>query len=102
MSEFVTVGPADDIDEGGVMAYEAEGRQVAVARADGALYAFSDICTHRNCTLSTGELDGTEIECECHGSVFDIATGVVVNGPATDPIETFDVREEDGNVQVNL
>ncbi len=102
MSEFVTVGPADDIDEGGVMAYEAEGRQVAVARVGGALYAFSDICTHRQCTLSPGELDGTEIECECHGSVFDIATGGVVNGPATEPIETFDVREEDGNVQVNV
>ena len=102
MSDFVTVGPGDEIDDGGVMAYEVEGRQIAVARVGGTLYAFMDICTHRQCTLSPGELDGTEIECECHGSVFDIATGAVVNGPATEPIATFDVREEDGNVQVSV
>jgi 3-phenylpropionate/trans-cinnamate dioxygenase ferredoxin component len=42
------------------------------------------------------------IECECHGSQFDMKTGDVVNGPATDPIAVFGVRDEDGELQVSV
>ena len=46
---------------------------------DGQVFAFSDICTHRHCNLAMGgELDDHTIECECHGSMFDIRTGEVV------------------------
>ena len=47
-----------------------------MARVDGRLYAFDDICSHRRCNLALGgEIDGTTIACECHGSVFDMETG---------------------------
>jgi 3-phenylpropionate/trans-cinnamate dioxygenase ferredoxin subunit len=69
----------------------------------GELLAFSDICTHRGCNLTSGgEIDGTVIECECHGSQFDMKTGEVVEGPAEDPIATFEIREEDGEIQVSV
>ena len=29
-----------------------------------------------------GELDGTTLECICHGSRFDVSTGDVLRGPA--------------------
>ncbi len=102
MARSVTVGSSGDVAEGQVNAYEVEGQQVAVARVDGRLFAFSDICTHRGCTLSPGELDGTAIECECHGSVFSIETGEVLNPPATEPIPTFAAREEDGHIEVEV
>ena len=55
------------------------GAEIAVARVGGTLYAFSDICTHRRCNLANGgEIDGTSIECECHGSVFSMETGEVL------------------------
>ena len=65
------------------------------------LHAFSDICTHRQCNLSLGgEIDGSTIECECHGSVFDMTTGEVLNGPATEPIATFPVSDEGGDLKI--
>ena len=83
MAEWITVGKADEIAEGDATAFDANGEQVAVSRVNGELHAFSDICTHRGCNLSLGgEIDGTAIECECHGSVFDMVTGEVINGPA--------------------
>jgi nitrite reductase/ring-hydroxylating ferredoxin subunit len=101
MPEFVTVGRAEDIVEGEATAFEVNGEEVAVARSGGSLYAFSDICTHRRCNLSMGgEIDGTAITCECHGSMFDMATGEVLGGPATEPIATFPVRDEGGELQV--
>ncbi len=45
---------------------------VAVARAGGRLYAFDDTCTHEECPLSDGRLTADEVECPCHGSIFDL------------------------------
>jgi 3-phenylpropionate/trans-cinnamate dioxygenase ferredoxin subunit len=42
------------------------------------------------------------VECPCHGSRFDIRTGQAVNGPASDPVDVFEVREQDAELQVLL
>jgi len=103
MAEFVSVGSADEVAEGSANAFEVGGQEIAVARSGGALYAFSDICTHRGCNLSTeGEIDGAEIQCGCHGSVFSMETGAVIEGPAEEPVKTFGVREQDGQIQVEI
>ena len=102
MAGYVTVGPSELIGEGETAAFDIEGDEIAVARVGGALYAFADVCSHRRCTLSTGELDGTSITCECHGSVFSIATGAPENPPATEPIAVYPVREQDGQIQVEV
>ena len=101
MAEWVTVGKADDIAEGDATAFDVNGEQIAVSRVEGELHAFSDICTHRQCNLSLGgEIEGTTIECECHGSVFDMTTGAVVEGPAEEPIATFPVSDEGGELRI--
>jgi 3-phenylpropionate/trans-cinnamate dioxygenase ferredoxin subunit len=101
MAEFVSVGKSEEIGEGEAKAFQVGDQLVGVARVNGVLLAFSDICTHRQCNLTSGgEIDGTVIECECHGSQFDMKTGEVVEGPAEDPIATFEVREENGEIKV--
>jgi 3-phenylpropionate/trans-cinnamate dioxygenase ferredoxin component len=103
MGDYVTVGQAAEVPEGELRAFAVNGEEVAVARVEGALYAFSDICTHRKCNLATGgEIEGTDIFCECHGSGFSMATGEVVEPPATEPIATYPVREQDGELQVQV
>lgn len=100
MADWTTVGKADEIDDGDVAAYQVGDLQIAVAKVDGDFFAFSDICTHRQCNLSASDLDGTTIECECHGSAFDVATGEVLEGPATEPVDTYEVRVEGEDLQV--
>jgi nitrite reductase/ring-hydroxylating ferredoxin subunit len=101
VAEWITVGKADEIAEGDATAFDVNGEQVAVTRVSGELHGFSDICTHRGCNLSLGgEIDGTTIECECHGSIFDMVTGAVVNGPATEPIATYPVSDEGGDLRI--
>ena len=101
MAEYVSVGDSDEVPEGEAKAFDVSGAEIAVARVEGQLYAFSDICTHRHCNLANGgEIDGTTIECECHGSQFDMKTGEVLNPPATEALETYEVREVDGIIQV--
>lgn len=75
-------------------------RRVSVARVGGKLYAFDDSCTHEHCPLSAGLLTGGTIMCQCHGSQFNVASGAVLRGPATRPLLTYEVREQDGKIQV--
>jgi nitrite reductase/ring-hydroxylating ferredoxin subunit len=93
---------AGEIGEGEMTAVPVGDRMVAIANVGGNLHAFDDVCTHRQCSLAEGDLEGLVIECPCHGSQFDITSGEVVNGPATEPIDVFEVREEDGQLLVSM
>jgi nitrite reductase/ring-hydroxylating ferredoxin subunit len=77
-------------------------RRIAIARIDGRLYAFDDLCSCASaaCPLSGGLLTGTTITCQCHGSRFDIRTGAVLEGPATKPLRVYVVQDIDGRVRV--
>jgi 3-phenylpropionate/trans-cinnamate dioxygenase ferredoxin subunit len=101
VAEWITVGKAEEIVEGEATAFDVNGTEIAVGRSGGTLYAFSDICTHRNCNLANGgEIEGSTIACECHGSVFDMGTGEVIEGPATEPIATFGVSDDGGDLKI--
>jgi nitrite reductase/ring-hydroxylating ferredoxin subunit len=102
MGEFISVGPAGELENGDMTNVEVEGARIGLARVAGALYAFSDVCTHQGCPLAEGELRGTELECGCHGSVFQLKTGEVLEGPATRPIEVYPAREVDGQIQIEV
>ena len=99
-----TLGPADAIPNDFVVPYYLEDlkRRISVARIDDRLYAFDDLCTcaDRSCPLSGGLLTGTTLMCQCHGSRFDVLTGAVLNGPATEPLNGYPVREVDGDIQL--
>lgn len=69
-----------DIPVGGGKVIESA-KVVVTQPTAGEYKAFSAVCTHQGCTVS-GVEDGT-INCACHGSKFDIATGDVKAGPAT-------------------
>ena len=102
MAEWQKVGQAGDVAEGEINSYQIGERTVAVANIDCDLHAFDDICPHEQCALSEGDIDGTVVECPCHGSRFDVMTGEVVTGPSTDPIDVFEAREEEGALEVAL
>jgi len=100
MAEWVKIGSSGEVADGEVNNYSVGERQISVANVDGDLHAFDDLCTHQQCSLAEGDLDGAIIECPCHGSRFDITTGGAITGPAADPVDVFEVREQDGELQV--
>lgn len=103
---FRTLGPSAAIPNDFVVPYYLDDRKlrISIARVDGRLYAFDDLCTcsEHACPLSGGSLTGTVIMCQCHGSRFDITTGTVINGPATEPLVVYEVQEVEGNVRLRF
>src|SRR6476619_7187264 len=101
---FRTLGPGASIASDFVVPFYLEDRKlrVSVARVDNRLYAFDDLCTcaDRACPLSGGLLTGTTVMCQCHGSRFDITTGAVTGGPATEALNVYEVQEVEGGIRV--
>lgn len=55
-------------------------RLVVTRPAAGDLRAFTAICTHDGCMLTT--VADMTINCPCHGSRYAVIDGAVVHGPA--------------------
>jgi 3-phenylpropionate/trans-cinnamate dioxygenase ferredoxin component len=103
---FRTVAPSATIENNSVVPFYLSDRRlrVAVARVDGRLYAFDDLCTcaGESCPLSGGLLTDRTVLCQCHGSRFDITTGAVVDGPASRALLVYEVQELDGDIQIRV
>ena len=99
---FVKVGKLADVPEGSAKVYEIGDRAIAVCNVDGTLYAIDDVCTHDDAPLNQGYLEGCEIECPRHGARFDVRTGDVVELPAVVPLDTFPVRVEGDDIELDV
>lgn len=78
------LAPLSAVPLDGGYALSINGRRVLITRpVQGTVVAFDAKCTHRGCTVAPGE---GELDCPCHGSVFDLVTGKAVHGPAKSPL----------------
>lgn len=104
MTEFRSLAKSDELPDNYVNPYYLDDlkRRLSVARVAGTLYAFDDLCPFDSAPLSAGLLKGKTLMCQCDGSQFDVTTGRVLRGPATRALETHDVREKDGDIQVRV
>lgn len=87
-----------DVPVGGALAATTSaGEAVLLTQpTDGEIHAFSSVCTHQGCTVEPG--DG-ELSCPCHASRFDLTTGDVLGGPATEPLPEVTVSVgDDGSI----
>jgi 3-phenylpropionate/trans-cinnamate dioxygenase ferredoxin subunit len=77
---------------------------IGVFNLDGELYAIEDRCSHDDGPLAEGDFEPDEgvVICPRHGSRFDIKTGRPLSLPAYIPVETFEVKVEDGIVRVEV
>ncbi|MFQ5966427.1 MAG: Rieske (2Fe-2S) protein [Acidimicrobiia bacterium] len=97
------VGKSSEVPPDEIKAFDVDGVRIAIAQSDGEFHAFDDMCTHEECSLEEdGEIDGTEITCLCHFSVFDIHTGKVIEGPATEPLPIYGVSVIDDDIDVTI
>jgi len=99
---FVRVAVKEDFELSKMIGVKANGKEICLSSSDGAYYAIGNRCTHMGCMLSDGELTGENVKCVCHGSIFSIKTGSVINGPAKKSESTFQVKVEGDQIMVNV
>ncbi|MER6288365.1 Rieske (2Fe-2S) protein [Streptomyces sviceus] len=64
----------------------------------GEFKAFSDICTHQGCQVTS--VSGGTINCPCHGSKFNITDGSVANPPANRPLPEKQIKVSGDSIEL--
>jgi 3-phenylpropionate/trans-cinnamate dioxygenase ferredoxin component len=78
VADYKELLKTNDLKNGQMKAYTAEGHEVLVAMVGEDFYAVDNRCPHFGAKLAEGKLDGTIITCPKHASQFDIKDGHVV------------------------
>ena len=96
------IGPASAVPVGRAASFAdpATGRAAYVVQpVAGQFQCFSAVCTHAGCTV---DYDGSRFVCPCHGAEFDVTSGAVLQGPASQPLATIPIATgSDGQLYVD-
>ncbi|WP_348674576.1 non-heme iron oxygenase ferredoxin subunit [uncultured Abyssibacter sp.] len=91
-----------DLPPGSKKVVKLDGKPVLLCNYKDRIFAVSNICSHQYKLLHGGRVRHGKITCPVHGARFDLATGEALDLPATEPIETYDVRVEGDDIEVSL
>lgn len=91
-----------DLPDGSMTAVDVSGIHLLLAKIGGEVHAVSGTCTHEEADLGLGFLVEDRVTCPLHLSSFDVRTGEVLNPPATEPLQKFNVKIQDGTIFVEV
>jgi menaquinol-cytochrome c reductase iron-sulfur subunit len=111
--QWVALGAANKVQPGSPTLFKAtvtrstgwvstsEEVAVYVVTEDGRTFTgLSNVCTHLGCRVRwVGDQD--RFFCPCHNATFDKG-GSVLDGPPPKPLDTYELRVENGQIQVKL
>jgi nitrite reductase/ring-hydroxylating ferredoxin subunit len=109
-SDWIDLGPLDDLPEGRPALRTGKGSGVAVpvaaVRRGAKVDVFIGACSHLSGPLYEGAVEDVRghecLVCPWHGSAFDLDSGAPRRGPAANPQEKLEVRMEAGRVMARL
>jgi len=93
----------EDIKPGKSIRVKVGDLAIAVVRTpNGGVKALDDKCSHGEISLSEGFVDNETIECWAHGAKFDLNTGKPLSLPAYEPVATYEVLIENGDIFLEI
>ena len=92
----------DDLVADEPSAVQVGGRELAFFRVADEVFATDNRCTHGDARLTEGFQMYHCLECPLHQGQFDVRTGLAMCAPVTEPIRTYPVRIDRGDVWVDL
>jgi nitrite reductase/ring-hydroxylating ferredoxin subunit/uncharacterized membrane protein len=81
---------------------EVDGSPVLLYRYMGQIYAIGAVCGHDGGPLEEGTFEEYCVTCPWHQSVYDLRDGSVVHGPTTYAEPQYQVRVQQGTLEVRL
>ncbi len=94
-----------EIKEGKAKSYTLGDEKIIISNVGGEYFALSDICSHDDGELISGEcdlVDNCQVICPRHGARFDVKTGKATRMPAIAPINTFKIIVVDEDLEISL
>lgn len=101
MSNLVKVGRAEDISEDNPKVVQGGGKNIALFRSGGELYAIEDMCPHAGAPLSGGPVEDGIVTCPWHYWRFRLSDGAWADNPKI-KIGCYKVTVQEGDAYVDL
>ena len=99
----VRICAVEDIKLGKAIRVKVGEEAIAIVRTKAdKVYALNDKCSHGEISLSEGFVDNETIECWAHGAKFDLNTGKPLSLPAYEPVATYEVLIENGDIFLEI
>lgn len=101
LQEEVPLCKLDDLEDHCAMELTIEERQLFAVRQGNSIFAYWNLCPHRNSPLNwvPNQFLDTEnqlIQCALHGALFEIDSGLCIAGPCSgDSLQPVELRCED-------
>ena len=101
-ADFESAAAVEDLPEGVPASLElSTGVEVCLIRMGEEVFAIAGDCPHSEFPMSDGAMvDDYVIECGMHGCQFDVRDGSVMEPPADEPIQIYEVKIVQGYVWV--
>jgi nitrite reductase/ring-hydroxylating ferredoxin subunit/uncharacterized membrane protein len=100
--QWTGVMDAADLPAGSPAKVVAGDATILLYRSSDRIFGIGSRCSHAGGPLEEGKIDDGDpcVQCPWHGSVFRLDDGSVVHGPASVPQAAYDVRINDGRIEV--
>lgn len=100
-AEFVKVARLQEIpmEKGKVIL--VEGKEIALFRSDGSVYAIDNLCLHEGGPLGHGPVKDGVVTCPWHLWRFDVRTGAMVEAPSM-KVDCFTTKVEGEDVYLDV
>jgi Rieske Fe-S protein len=99
-SAVLRLGPASALAQNGAMLFRyptAQDPCIAVRTQQGALVAYSQVCTHLSCAVVYDKSED-QLVCPCHRGVFNVAQGAPIAGPPTRPLARVNIEQRGDHI----
>ncbi|MBE9046737.1 Rieske (2Fe-2S) protein [Pleurocapsales cyanobacterium LEGE 10410] len=97
--DLLSLGTTAELQSAGYLLNE-ESEVIVVQDSEGQLIALNPICTHQGCVVQWQEASNTLV-CPCHNAKY-APDGEVLAKPATAPLSSYEVKEENGEILVKV
>ncbi|MEC7240438.1 MAG: Rieske 2Fe-2S domain-containing protein [Myxococcota bacterium] len=96
---YTAVASSDFVTEGRPSTFRVAGRNIAVYRDEGTLYAIDSACTHEDGPLGESDVVDGVITCPYHDWRFELKTGHCLSEPSR-PVTTHQIKENSGFIWI--
>ncbi|WDT75825.1 MAG: Rieske 2Fe-2S domain-containing protein [Candidatus Manganitrophus sp.] len=100
-AEFVKVAWLQEIPMEKGKVIQVEGKEIALFRSEGSVYAIDNLCLHEGGPLGHGPVKDGIVTCPWHLWRFDVRTGAMVEAPSM-KVDCFTVKVEGEDVYLDV
>jgi nitrite reductase/ring-hydroxylating ferredoxin subunit len=101
---WIPVLSAEELPDGKPVLVRAGEREVLLYLKGEQIWAIGNRCTHQGAQLHRGRVSGPAtqpvVTCPIHGSMFRLADGRVMRGPAASSVPSFETRLNGDTVEI--